>query len=222
MRGTVVGGGAPQAVTRQMQKQRTRQALLDAAVGLLEDQNLSSLSLREVTRAAGIVPAAFYRHFRDMDDLGVALVEESLGEMLPLIRQARKRQRDPDEGIKRSLDLLVEYLKSHRGPFRIIAREKFGGVARVRQAINDRLRQATWELADDLAVMPGYEGWPRDDVMMVADMIVNHIVALVSTLLDVPADQPAEARRIVGTARRQLQLIIVGRRHWLDERPPGR
>jgi AcrR family transcriptional regulator len=213
-------GNQPDHVTRQEQKQRTRRALLDAAIALLENENLSSLSLREVTRAVGIAPAAFYRHFRDMDDLGVALVEESLGDLLPLIRQARQDRDNPDDSIRRSVDLLVAYVESHKGPFRIIAREKFGGVAPVRQVINDKLRQATDELADDLARLPAYAGWRRDDITMVADMYVNHIVQLASTLLDVPADQPDEARRIIALARRQLHLIIVGRRHWLAEPPP--
>jgi AcrR family transcriptional regulator len=207
--------------TRQEQKERTRRALLDAAVRLLENQNLSSLGLREVTRAVGIAPAAFYRHFRDIDDLGVALVEESLGNMLPLIREARLGQTDPDESVRRSLDLLVDYLDTHRGEFRIIAREKFGGVAPVRQAINAKLQRAAEELADDLARLPDYSRWQRDDLSMLADMYVSHMVLFAATLLDVPADQPREAERIISTARRQLHLIIVGRRHWLDDQPPA-
>lgn len=202
--------------TRQEQKQRTRQALLDAAVSLLADQNLSSLSLREVTRAAGIVPAAFYRHFRDMDDLGVALVEESLGNLLPAMREARQGLTDPDEIARRSLDLLVSYLDTFRGQFRVIAREKYGGVALVRRAIRDKLDQAAEELADDMAAIPEFERWQRDDIRMLADLFVNHIVLLAAALLDIPADQPAEAERIIATARRQLSLIIVGRKHWLD------
>jgi AcrR family transcriptional regulator len=208
------------ACTRQEQKQRTRRALLDAAVRLLENQNLSSLSLREVTRAVGIAPAAFYRHFRDMDDLGVALVEESLGNMLPLIREARLRHTDPNESARLSLELLVDYLDTHRGEFRIIAREKFGGVAPVRQAINAKLQRAAEELADDLARLPDYSGWQRDDLSMLADIYVSHMVLFAATLLDVPAGQPQEAERIISTARRQLYLIIVGRKHWLDDQPP--
>ncbi|MBK3589941.1 TetR family transcriptional regulator, partial [Streptomyces sp. MBT57] len=50
---------------RQTQKLKTRQALLDAALLLLEHQSLSSLGLREVTRAVGVTPTAFYRHFED-------------------------------------------------------------------------------------------------------------------------------------------------------------
>src|SRR5439155_23497205 len=63
--------------TRQERKRRTRQALLDAALELLKEQSFSSLSLRQVTRAAGIVPTAFYRHFDDMEELGLALIDES-------------------------------------------------------------------------------------------------------------------------------------------------
>ena len=203
--------------TRREQKQRTREALLGAAAGLLENQNLSSLSLREVTREVGIAPAAFYRHFRDMDELGAALVEQSLGEFLPMIREARQDAGDADEMIRRSLDLLVEYVQSHQGAFRVIAREKTGGVAPVRRAICGKLRRATEELADDLARQPAYDGWSRDDTTMLADLYVSHMVQVAATLLDVPADQPAEAVRVLAMARRQLRLITVGRRHWLDE-----
>ena len=39
---------------RQQRKRRTRQALLDAALGFLEDESFSSISLRQVTREAGV------------------------------------------------------------------------------------------------------------------------------------------------------------------------
>lgn len=206
--------------TRQEQKQRTREALLDAAANLLEHQNLSSLGLREVTRAVGIAPAAFYRHFRDMDELGAELVERSLSDLLPIIRDARQGSGDADETVRRTLDVLAGYVESQQGPFRIIARERSGGVAPVRRAIADKLNQATEELAEDLCGLPGYEGWKREDLTMLAGMFVNHAVQLASTLLDVPADQPEEAQRLIRLARQQLHLIILGRRHWLDDPLP--
>lgn len=203
--------------TRQEQKQRTREALLDAAADLLENQNLSSLGLREVTREVGIAPAAFYRHFKDMNELGAELVERSLSDLLPVIREARQGSVDPDEAVRRTLDVLAVHVGNHQGPFRIIARERSGGVAPVRRAIGDKLRQATEELADDLAGLRAYEDWERDDITMIAGMFVNHAVQLASTLLDIPADQRGEAERLIGVARRQLHLIIVGRRHWLED-----
>lgn len=209
------------SATRRERKRRTREALLDAAAGLLENQNLSSVGLREVSRAAGIAPAAFYRHFRDMNELGAELVERSLGELLPVIREARQGSVDPDEAVRRTLDVLAVYVEEHQGAFRIVARERSGGVAPVRRAIGDKLGQATGELADDLAKLCAYEGWERDDIAMIAAMFVNHAVGLASALLDVPDDRPEESERLVSLARRQLHLIIVGRRHWLDEPPPG-
>jgi AcrR family transcriptional regulator len=206
-------------ISRQEQKQRTRQALLSAALALLETKNLSSVGLREVTRAAGIAPAAFYRHFRDVDDLGIALVEESLGNMLPVIRGARRGLTDSDEIVTRSLDVLVAYVRTQPEHFRIIAREKFGGVTRVREAINAELKLAADELADDLSLLHDFTGWTRADLEMLTGLLVNQMLLLAATLLDVPADQPGQAREVVETARRQLQLIIVGRRHWLDADP---
>ncbi|MFA9204327.1 MAG: hypothetical protein ACEQSD_10050, partial [Flavobacteriales bacterium] len=51
---------------RDERKQQTRQALLDAALGLsTAGRSFSIISLREVAREAGLVPTAFYRHFVD-------------------------------------------------------------------------------------------------------------------------------------------------------------
>ena len=40
-------------------------------------RGFGSLSLRVVARCAGIVPTGFYRHFEDMDALGLALMPRS-------------------------------------------------------------------------------------------------------------------------------------------------
>ncbi|MBN9268552.1 MAG: TetR family transcriptional regulator, partial [Hyphomicrobium sp.] len=62
---------------RAEQKQQTRLALMDAARSLMDSgRGFGSLSLREVAKTAGIVPAGFYRHFTDMDQLGLALVAD--------------------------------------------------------------------------------------------------------------------------------------------------
>ena len=65
-------------LSRQEQKLKTRRAIIDAAFSLLDEQrSLSSISLREVARAAGIAPTSFYRHFKDIDELGLTLVDEA-------------------------------------------------------------------------------------------------------------------------------------------------
>ncbi|MGW2928781.1 TetR family transcriptional regulator, partial [Streptomyces fungicidicus] len=95
---------------RQAQKQKTRRALLDAALELLEGQSLSSLGLREVTRAVGVAPTAFYRHFRSVEDLGVALVEEALGSLHPMIRTIVSATGDGEERITRAIELIAGHV----------------------------------------------------------------------------------------------------------------
>ena len=77
---------------RAQQKQKTRQALIEAAFNQLSaDHSFSNLSLREVAREAGIAPTSFYRHFKDMNELGLTMVDEAGLTLRQLMRQARRR-----------------------------------------------------------------------------------------------------------------------------------
>jgi AcrR family transcriptional regulator len=58
------------------ERDRVRAALLRAALQLGAAHGFASLGLREVARAAGIAPTSFYRHFADMQELGIALSSE--------------------------------------------------------------------------------------------------------------------------------------------------
>ena len=77
--------------SREERKEATRRAIVDAALHLLAERGFSALSLREVTREAGIVPAAFYRHFESMETLGLVLIDESFRSLRDMLRGARAR-----------------------------------------------------------------------------------------------------------------------------------
>jgi AcrR family transcriptional regulator len=53
-----------------------RRALIDAAVELLADEGINSLSLRQVARKVGVSHAAPYRHFEDKEALLAVVAEE--------------------------------------------------------------------------------------------------------------------------------------------------
>jgi AcrR family transcriptional regulator len=209
---------------RQAQKQKTRQALLDAALHLLEHQSLSSLGLRELTREVGIAPAAFYRHFRDMADLGVALVDESFGSLHAMVRATRTEPGDTEKVIRRTVDVIARYVRLHRTHFRFLARERHGGVREVREAIAVQFRLFADELAADLAAQPESEGWSEEDIRMLADLYVNHMATTATAFTEAAADDPGREQDIARVARRQLLLISTGRRHWRavtsGEEPP--
>ncbi|MDO0911587.1 TetR family transcriptional regulator [Streptomyces sp. DT2A-34] len=201
---------------RQAQKQKTRQALLDAALGLLEEQSLSSLGLREVTRAVGVAPTAFYRHFRSTADLGVALVEEALGSLHPMIRTIVSSSGDSDQRIERAVGLIAQHVATHPAHVRFIARERHGGVQSVREAIQDQLARFAEEVKAALAKDPLSAGWNDDDLLMLADLYVDQMLMTASLFLDALEAPEEERRRVAQVATRQMRLISIGREHWLD------
>ncbi|MFF5159725.1 TetR family transcriptional regulator [Streptomyces sp. NPDC000348] len=203
---------------RQAQKQKTRRALLDAALELLEEQSLSSLGLREVTRVVGVAPTAFYRHFRSVEDLGVTLVEEALGSLHPMIRTIVSTTGDGEERIARAVELIAGHVDAHPAHVRFIARERHGGVQPVREAIRDQLALFTVEVAEALAEDPVSAGWDEEDLTMLAQVYVDQMLGTASLFLEAQVrGAGAEAReRVFRMAARRLRLIGIGRAHWLD------
>ncbi|GHH80593.1 transcriptional regulator [Streptomyces sulfonofaciens] len=198
---------------RQVQKEQTRQALLDAALALLADQSLSSLGLREVTRAAGIAPTAFYRHFHSTADLGVALVDQALGSLHEMIGTTLTAPGGMDERIARSVDLIAGHVRRYPAHVRFVARERHGGVQPVREAIARQLDRFAGEVRTELAGQPESHGWSEEDLLMLARLYVDHMVMTAAALLEAP---PGGAGAVAGLARRQMRLMSIGRRHWLD------
>ncbi|HEV2997477.1 MAG TPA: TetR family transcriptional regulator [Solirubrobacteraceae bacterium] len=205
------------SATRLERKRRTREALLDAALELLEDESFSSLSLRQVTRAAGIVPTAFYRHFEDMEELGLVLIDESFRTLRAMIRTARADPRTTEHVIRGSVEILVSHVHEHDAHFRFIARERFGGVAALRHAIRGEIRLFASDLATDLARFPNLRSWSTDDLQLLAGLIVDTMVATAEAILDAPPDDPAAEAEIVATAGRRLRMITLGVGGWRSE-----
>lgn len=197
---------------RQAQKQKTRQAFLDAALSLLEEQSLSSLGLREVTRAVGVAPTAFYRHFHSTADLGVALVEEALGSLHPMIAGTVSAAGNSDERIDRAVALIARHVREHPAHIRFIARERNGGVQKVRSAIAEQMARFADEVKAELAKQPESAGWSDDDLLMLAGLYVDQMLMTASTFLEAA---PEEQDQVARVATRRMRLISIGRRHWL-------
>lgn len=204
---------AREGYARDEQKAATRQRLLEAALHLLEQGSFDGLSLREVTREAGVVPGAFYRHFRDMEELGLALVDESMTSLRQMIRSPRGGGEFKDV-IRQSVSILVDQAQRHRAHFRFIAREMYGGFGAVRQAIRREIQSFTSELALYLGRLPLLDKWSPEDLQMMAGLMVNNMVQTVAAILEVPADKPERLDPIRKDAEKQLRLITLAVPHW--------
>jgi AcrR family transcriptional regulator len=205
---------------RETGKLHTRQRLLEAALELLEGgKSFSSLSLREITRKVGVVPAAFYRHFHDVEELGLVLVDESMSTLRQMIREARETPLPPDRVIRRSVETLVRHVHAHRRHFRFIASEMYGGLTALRRRIRREIQSFTSELALDLGRLPGLSRWSAEDLQMIAGLMVNAMVSIAQAIIEAPANQPQAEAEIIRVAEKQLRLISLGVPQWRSDSP---
>jgi len=210
-------------VTQAERRQHTRRALLDAALEQMDSGvSFDALSLRSVARTAGVVPAAFYRHFQSMDELGLALVDESFHTLRSLLREARESGLPPKHVIRRSVEVIVEQVLAHRQHFALIARARTDGNTVLRHAVNNEIRLVTSELATDLARFEAMREWTNEDLQMLAGLLVNTMILNVAAILDLPTNggqPPSEAlSEIVRVAEKQLRLPLLAVPNWRSTR----
>ena len=199
--------------TRVQRKERTRRAILDAALALCEDSSLVALSLRQVAKEVGIVPTGFYRHFDSIEALGLALVDESFVSLRAMLRDIRRGDPSYADIVDRSVETLVQHVHQHQAHFHFIARERAAGPPAVREAIRREIELCEAELADDLSRLPGTESWTAEDLGVLSNLIVTAMVAFAERIISQP-DRPEVEAEVVATARRQLRMVLVGAQNW--------
>ena len=208
------------SLTRGERKNLTRNGLLQAALNLIgEGRSFTSLGIREIAREAGIVPNAFYRHFRNTDELGLALVEEVGITLRRLLREARQVGEENSEMVRRSVLVYQHYVKQNRLLFLFISSERAGGSRILRLAIRNEVSHFTHEMAQDLRRLGAYEGLSTSSLQMICGLIVTAMLGAAPEILDLPAGQPLLEAEMTEDFVRQLQLILLGASCWRDQPP---
>ena len=195
---------------RAQQKEKTRRMIIDAAFRLIsQDRSYSSLSLREVTREAGIAPNSFYRHFEDMEELGLTLVDEGGAAMRQLMRKARQRMRARGSVIRASVETFMEYIHSNPHVFQLLLRERSGTSLAFRKAVSRELQYFIMELADYIQL---HQGYPVTEAKVEAEAMVILVFNAGAEALDC---KPAELRILTEKAITQLRYIAKGADEFL-------
>lgn len=193
--------------TRAEKKAKTRKNIIGAALSLSTSNGFACLSLREVTRSAGIAPTSFYRHFKDMEDLGLALVDEVSLTLRQLLRQARRRARVRRGVIRTSVEMFMEYLEHNEQHFRLLIGERLGEQKGFRKEIKKETRRFVEELAED--IQKESEASRREIINpdLVAETMITVVFNIGMASLEFPSKQRIEfAERMV----QQLEMILLG------------
>ncbi len=205
------------AASRGERKERTRQRLIDGALDLIgRGRSFSSLSLREITREAGVVPAAYYRHFRDLDELGLALVEMGGVTLRRLLREARRDGIPPTDMLRGSVLIYKRFVEDRALVFRFIAGERGGGSKTLRAAIRTEEGHFASEMAQDMRALGVLPDLSSSSLQMICGLVVTTMLNAASDILDLPAAQRRQEQELVENFVRQLRVIFLGARHWRE------
>ena len=203
------------AASRVQQKEKTRRAIVDSAFRLLsQERNYANLSLREVAREAGIAPNSFYRHFEDMEELGLTLVDEGGVALRQLMRKARQRISERGSVIRLSVEIFMEFIQNSPHVFYLLWRERSGASMAFRKAVARELQYFIVELADYIQLTQGY---PVTDARVEAEAMVILVFNAGAEFLDCKS---SERQQVTEKVIVQLRFVARGAEMFLKGRQP--
>ncbi|MFN8169588.1 MAG: TetR family transcriptional regulator [Candidatus Nanopelagicales bacterium] len=196
-------------VTRAEQKALTRGALIESVLRIIGDgANFASISLREVTKSAGLVPASFYRHFDDMDELGLAVVDE-LGLDLRRLMRGTLDTGLPLEDVVSGLAYGYEtYVHGASHLVQFVNQARTGGSPRVRAAIAHELDFFVSRVAGSLPdLVPGLRPADRQTV---AELLLAVLLESTTELLAIPEDDEERLQEMRQGLADRLMVVMLG------------
>lgn len=202
-------------LTRTERKDLTRSSLLQAALTLIgEGRSFTSLGIREIARTAGVVPNAFYRHFRTTDELGLALVEEVGITLRRLLREARQPEARQSDVVRQSVQVYHRYVVNNRLQFLFICSERAGGSKVLRAAIRNDITHFVNEMAQDIRRFGLFPDMSTPSLQLVCGLIVTSMLAAAPEILDLPPNQQTTAAEMSDSFVQQLHIILLGAAAW--------
>lgn len=192
---------------RAEQKNETRRKLIEAALSLSAKKGFASLSIREVSKEAGITAAAFYRHFHDLEELGLVLIDEIGLSLRQLLRESRRVTNKEGSAIKLSVEAFINYIIDNANLFRLLQGERQGSTLAFRQALYAELGRFIEEMSVDLERVQKQLKQPLKDPDLAAEAIVSVVFTIGSEVLDLPKHKrSAVIERII----KLVKIIIRG------------
>ncbi|ESK40449.1 hypothetical protein P256_00901 [Acinetobacter nectaris CIP 110549] len=188
----------------------TKEELFQATLNLIGPQkSISSLSLREIAREASIAPNSFYRHFKDIDELAIELINRAGLVLRQIIREARLKATQQESIIRSSVEIFLQQLDTDEGYLSLLLREGYTGSISYKQAVEQQLNFFQQELQEDLVRLEDLHNSKMAHPEIVAIGITQLVFNMGAKVLDLP---PKERRRTAEQTMLMIRMILEGAR----------
>lgn len=183
------------------EKERVRAALLRSTLRLAAAHGFASLGLREVAREAGIAPTSFYRHFADMEELGMSMIRELAGRAMRGLGE-RALTAGRDDAVPGLVTAMLEAVTRDPELMRFVVAERVGAFGGFRSL----LRGEHTALAHSLhTAVTGLALEPSSPPPAAADAAVSLLFDACARALDeAPTRWPALQAPLIGAMRSLL------------------
>jgi AcrR family transcriptional regulator len=186
----------------------SQEELFQATLSLIgPEKSISSLSLREIAREAGIAPNSFYRHFKDIDELAVALINRAGLVLRQIIREARLHANQHKGVVRSSIEIFLQQLDADEGNLGLLLREGYTGSPSYKKAVEQQLTDFQHELQDDLVRLGRLTHQHVEHADIVAKAITQLVFHMGAKVLDLSS---AERQVIAEDTILMIRMIIEG------------
>ncbi|AOA58997.1 HTH-type transcriptional repressor FabR [Acinetobacter larvae] len=192
----------------------SKDELFQAALNLIgPEKSIAALSLREVAREAGIAPNSFYRHFRDIDQLAIELIERAGIVLRHILQSARSQASKQQSIIRSSVEVFIEQLDTDDGNLSLLLREGYTGSRSYKQAVENQLNYFEQELKDDLIRLERLQRSQLSHPELVAKAITQLVFNMGAKMIDMPAETRKE---VAEQTMIMIRMILEGSRGLKD------
>ncbi len=205
-----------------------KRLLLEAALRLTSiSRSLSNLGLRELAREAGLNPNTFYRHFKDVDDLGLTVIREISTQLRQPLRDLRREAAlravqagngdwpkllgiDLGRGRRvchETVKLFFDFVSANAEAFILGVRELHGASPVLRAALGEVMEQFGADMAEDIIefkLLPASVNPAA--VVQVSNLVSRNLFQLSLDYIS----QPERRASICALAEEQIVMLFTG------------
>jgi AcrR family transcriptional regulator len=198
--------------SRTDRKEATRRRILLAALKLVEEgRSPDGLGLREVARAADMAAPSIYNHFADMDELGLALVDDGLARLRAIARAARKQM--TSQGMEQALSSLLQqflhYITEYEAILRLLIMQWFNPNPEYRRTIRREMSIMRQDLADNMrqavaGQAASAQGDNRNNFELESDAVFSLLITYILNAMDLSME-----KRLLRLQKLEKQLLMM-------------